>query len=122
MYLGKNDDGVPLSHDQYWNLSQGKTTGAHIEDILKFCMQKRQEYGQVNEESLSQKGGDRLFQYLVSQLFKLEEQVIREYYQNLQSKRKSSVYHQAHKGIRNMITSSLNQALVPCIRGSRGAR
>ena len=107
MYLGKKDDGVPLSHDQYWNLSQGKTTGAHIEDILKFCMQKRQEYGQVNEESLSQKGGEQLFQYLLKTLFKLEEQVIREYYQNLQSKRKSSVDHQAHKNIRNMITSSL---------------
>merc|ERR1719273_2678725 len=80
IYLGKKGD----KYAKYRNLNQEKTIGAHIDDILTFCIDKRLEYGKINEQSLKRPEAKQLFDYLKSRLFKTETQMINSHFEKLE--------------------------------------
>ena len=92
---------------KYRHLNQEKSIGAHIDEILMFCKDKRLEYCKINEESLKRPEAKQLFDYLKTRLFQIENQIIDGHFETLQTKAKYPTDPNAHRDFLDLITASL---------------
>ena len=107
MYL-HNEDTASLTSDQYWNVNSENTISGHIEDLLKFFQDKWTTYFTINEDLKSaSEGGKQSFKYFISKLFELEELVIKEHFEGLQKKKRTSMDPKAYKQLLETIESSM---------------
>ena len=90
MHLQKHNTATVPS-DMYKSLNTDNTINGHIEGVLKFFRDKRDAYSNINQDHVDQEEKtNRIFVYLIHKLFQLQEEVIKEHFEKMQKKKRTS--------------------------------